>query len=108
MKHSPMRRAQLIAPFGVGAMFTAPDGTGMITAGLDGWFDPTDPDVDIEEFRVTEWRLEHNLKVAELRLPPDHRRRTRGQEPQPNLELDVPALRFPLWHFCPSAALSRT
>jgi hypothetical protein len=103
MKYSPMRRAQLVAPFGVGAMFTAPDGTGMITAGLDGWFDPASTaDLQPEEFRVSEWRLEHNLKVSELRLPPDHRRRQRGQDTHPNMGLDVPALLFPLWHFCPA------
>jgi hypothetical protein len=103
MKYSPMRRAQLVAPFGVGAMFTAPDGTSMITGGLDGWFDPSaTTDLQTEEFRISEWRLEHSLHVAELRLPPDHRRRRRGQEAQPNLDLEVPALRFPLWHFCPS------
>ena len=75
MKFSPMRRSQLVAPFGVGAMFTAPDGTSMITAGLDGWFDAASAlDLQPEEFRVSEWRLEHSLKVSELRLPPDHRR----------------------------------
>jgi len=103
MKSSPMRRAQLIAPFGVGAMFTAPDGTSMITAGLDGWFDTqANFDLQLEEFRVSEWRLEHNLRVNQLRLPPDYRRRLRGQEVRPNMGLEVPALLFPLWHFCPS------
>ena len=105
MKYSPMRRAQLIAPFGVGAMFTAPDGTGMITGGLDGWFD-TDAsrDLQLEEFRVSEWRLEKQLRVPELRLPPDHRRLRRHQEGRPNMQLDVPALLFPSWHFCPAAS----
>lgn len=105
MKYSPMRRAQLVAPFGVGAMFTAPDGTGMITAGLDGWFDPKEgSDLDVEEYIVSEWRLEPHLKVSQLRLPPDHRRPVRGQEGVKNQLLTVPALLFPLWHFCPSAS----
>ena len=83
-------------------MFTAPDGTSMITAGLDGWFDPAQSsDLRTEEFRVGEWRLEHNLKVAELRLPPDYRTPRTGQEQRPNLALDIPSLLFPLWHFCP-------
>lgn len=98
-----MRRSQLVAPFGVGAMFTAPDGTSMITAGLDGWFDPaSSADLQPEEFRVSEWRLEHSLKVSELRLPPDYRKRGQGQDAQPNMGLEVPSLLFPLWHFCPS------
>lgn len=98
-----MRRSQLIAPFGVGAMFTAPDGTSMITGGLDGWFHASGTtDLRADEFRVSEWRLEHSLHVAELRLPPDYRT-GRGNDAQPNMYLDVPALRFPLWHFCPAA-----
>ncbi len=102
MKFSPMRRAQLVAPFGVGAMFTAPDGTSMVTAGLDGWFDTSNPDLDQDEYRVSEWRLEHSLQVAELRLPPDYRRPRRGSSEHPNLGLEVPSLLFPLWHFCSS------
>lgn len=103
MRYSPIRRSQLIAPFGVGAMFTAPDGTGMITGGLDGWFDnAAHPGLEIEEFRIGEWRLEETLRVKELRLPPDYRQSRRGQDPTPNLDLGVPALLFPLWHFCPS------
>lgn len=104
MKFSPIRRAQLIAPFGVGAMFTAPDGTGMITCGLDGWFDSSNASLDEDEFIVKEWRLETQLRVNHFRLPPDHRRRTRQGEQTPNLFLDIPALVFPLWHFCPSTS----
>lgn len=104
MTSSPIRRAQLIAPFGVGAMITAPDGTAMITASLDGWFETQDgatSDLDLDEFRVTEWRLQAALKVAEFRLPPDYRQRSYGDR-QKNMLLKVPFLRFPLWHFCPS------
>ena len=32
---TPIRRAQLLAPFGVGAMITTPDGTSLIASGLD-------------------------------------------------------------------------
>lgn len=35
------------------------DGTGLITAGLDGWFDHAEhPDLGAEDIRVAEWRLE--------------------------------------------------
>ena len=83
-------------------MFTAPDGTGMITAGLDGWFDHYEHDtLEREEFRLSEWRLEEYLHVAELRRPPDNRQRRHGV-PATNTNLTVPALLFPLYHFCPS------
>ena len=34
-----MRRAQLVTPFGVGAMSVLVNGTSVITAGLDHWYD---------------------------------------------------------------------
>lgn len=103
MSQIPIRRAQLIAPFGVGAMVTGPDGSSMVTAALDAWFvpDPAHPDrLDLDEYRVDEWRLQEALQVNELRLPPDYRTfGPKGGEVK-NLWLKVPLLRFPLWHFC--------
>lgn len=104
MTRGRIRRSQLISPFGVGAMTVVPDGTSVITAGLDHWYEriggsagPT----DLREFRVEEWRLQYLLGVDHFRLPPDHRTPRRYTAPDlPNLALSVPALRFPRWHFC--------
>lgn len=102
----PLRRAQLIAPFGPGAMTVMPDGTAVLTAGLDLWFgreNGEDKDLDLNDFRVEEWRLQADLGVSHFRLPPDYReRRWQTRESQPNTELTVPVLRFPRWHFCPN------
>lgn len=98
-----VRRAQLIAPFGVGAMVVSRDGVSMICAGLDDWF-VHDADsrrsLDVEEFNVHEWRLERYLRVNHFRLPPDYREPHPGQD-NTNVKLRVPAWRFPLWHWCP-------
>ncbi|MEZ5343568.1 MAG: DUF1998 domain-containing protein [Acidimicrobiales bacterium] len=99
----PLRRAQLISPFGPGALVVGPDGVSMIVAGLDHWYrrsGGTSSSAEIAEFLVSEWRLERELGVSELRLPPEYR------EPQrfvdvPNVGLQIPLLRFPLWSFCP-------
>jgi hypothetical protein len=104
MSSGPVRRAHLIAPFGVGSMITAPNGTAMLAAGLDHWYerdgeDDDSRDLDLSEFRVEEWRLERLLRVNHFREPPDFRFAERGQR-IPNLNLTVPFLRFPLWHFC--------
>ncbi len=104
MTYAPIRRAQLISPFGVGAMVTAPDGTSMITAALDVWYqdaEGTSTGVDLEEYRFNEWRLQQALKVSEFRLPPDYRTKGHSSDTQRNLYLTVPFLRFPLWSFCP-------
>lgn len=104
---SPIRRAELLAPFGVGAMLIARNGLGLVTAGLDHWFereDGTSKNIDIQEYRVEEWRLKGLLKVDHFRLPPDFRRRRLGKD-TPNTELTVPFLRFPRWNFCPICKL---
>ena len=102
MFNSPIRRAQLIAPFGVGALLMTKEGVSLIGAGLDHWFDETgDPSnpLDSEEFLVEEWRLQKSLGVDFFRLPPDFRPRSRYGR-NINTGLTIPYLRFPTWHFC--------
>ncbi|MHB8718544.1 MAG: DrmB family protein [Candidatus Dormibacteria bacterium] len=104
MSSGPVRRAHLIAPFGVGSMIIAPNGTAMLAAGLDHWYERYGEEddsrgLDLSEFRVEEWRLERLLGVNHFREPPDFRFAERGQR-IPNLNLTIPFLRFPLWHFC--------
>ncbi|MGW4343209.1 DrmB family protein [Micrococcus luteus] len=98
MTSGNMRRAQLVSPFGVGAMSVLVDGTSVITAGLDHWFPRNNVDVALEEFRVNDWRLEARLKVQEFRLPPDYREGSKDDHR--NEKLSIPALRFPRYSFC--------
>ena len=105
MSRFPVRRAQLISPFGVGAMQVSRDGTSVITAGLDHWYEREDRSndsrtIDIDEYTLEEWRLQQMLGVKEFRLPPDFRVPRSGEQ-VPNCNLTVPFLRFPAWHFCP-------
>ncbi len=103
MSTSPIRRAHLIAPFGTGSILVAPDGTAMMAAGLDHWYryreDGTTADIELQEYKFHEWRLQARLGVDHFRLPPDYRTPQRGR-PGTNTRLTVPFLRFPRWHFC--------
>ena len=96
MRLHPLRRGQVIAPFGVGAMNTYPDGVSLMVAGLDGWF-PKDLDIDVEEFRVVEPRLARTLRVDHFRLPPDYRARDGESR---NTGIRLPGVRFPRAHTC--------
>jgi hypothetical protein len=96
---SKIRRAQLVSPFGVGAMSVLVNGTSVVTAGLDHWYPEDSPDFDSSEYIEHDWRLEARLHVSEFRLPPDFRPSGRGDDKR-NVKLKVPALRFPRWHFC--------
>lgn len=100
MSTGAMRRAQLVSPFGVGAMSILVDGTSVITAGLDHWYRVDDAStLALEEYQEHDWRLAARLSVSEFRLPPDFRYQGPGND-QRNIKLTVPVLRFPRWCFC--------
>ncbi len=94
-KPNPIRRSQLIVPFGVGAPFIGSDGTILITCGLDHWYEKAG---DVAEFQIEEWRLQELLNVSHFRLPPDYRSEGLNNK---NGSLRVPFLRFPTWYQCP-------
>jgi hypothetical protein len=98
----PLRRAQLVRPFGVGATATFPDGVSLMVAGLDHWYrEPAaGKPVDVDEFRIEEWRLQKRFGLDHLRLPPDHRESWRNSEARTNLDMTIPAVRFPGVHVC--------
>ncbi|AIY48212.2 hypothetical protein G155_24780 [Mycobacterium sp. VKM Ac-1817D] len=100
MSTGAMRRAQLVTPFGVGAMSVLVNGTSVITAGLDHWYECDDAStLALEEYQEHDWRLEARLRVSEFRLPPDFRSQGQGNDKR-NIKLTVPVLRFPRWCFC--------
>lgn len=100
MSTGAMRRAQLVTPFGVGAMSVLVNGTSVITAGLDHWYEVVDQSaLAMEEYQEHDWRLESRLKVSEFRLPPDYRPSGQGSDLR-NVRLTVPVFRFPRWSFC--------
>lgn len=91
----PIRRTQLITPFGVGAMVDFPRDESLMVAGLDAW--PFAKEACPPEWLVVEERLQARLGVQAFRLPPEHR------DPTPGVRfanLDIPAVRFPRWHYC--------
>ena len=67
MPRGPVRRGQLISPFGPGAMMILPDGVSVICGGLDHWFKHESGDtenIDQREYQVDEWRLAARLNAA--------------------------------------------
>lgn len=93
----PIRRAQLISPWGVGQMINFPKDESLMVVGLDMWEEKFRTIAELDEFKVTEERLAKRLGVKEFRLPPDFR------DPGPgvtNPSLKIPFVRFPRWHYC--------
>lgn len=92
----PIRRGQLITPFGVGSLVDFRGDESLMTAGLDEW--PFAKDECPRDWLVQEERLQARLDVTHFRLPPDYREPGRGIQ-HPNQYL--PFVRFPRWHYCP-------
>ena len=87
--NGPIRRAQAIAPFGVGAMVTMPGGTSLIMGGLDYWFQSSqesNSEINLEEFKFQEWRLQGLIGrrpfPVPARLPGDLAKRRRDPQCQ--------------------------
>lgn len=105
----PVRRSQAVSPFGVGAIVDFPGPVSLIHAGIDAW--PYDETANAHrEFRIDdEKRLARRLGVSYFVEPPDYRRPAkRGDAAQQvNMNLHLPFLRFPRWHFCPRCGLMK-
>lgn len=91
----PIRRAQLITPFGVGAMVDFPRDESLMVAGLDAWHCAKQNCPS--ELLIQEERLQARLGVRAFRLPVDHKDPGEGVK---NANLNIPAVRFPQWHYC--------
>jgi len=93
----PIRRSQLISPWGIGQMINFPKDESLMVAGLDLWEIKYRSLNDSEEFKITEERLAKRLGVKDFRLPPDFRDPQNGVQ---NASLKIPFVRFPRWHYC--------
>lgn len=104
MGSKQIRIGQLIAPFGPGSLYTDRQGIPHVIAGLDHWYKVWEESQGLiecdepGEFEIFEPRLSNLLKVDRFRAPPDLRVPLRSQEPPPNANLRIPALRFPRWY----------
>lgn len=100
-----IRRGHLIYSAGVGGLTILKNGTSMICSGLEYWFRDSDGTLSSEAIkanRVSDWRLEERLRVAELRTPPGAPDDKPSWAKQTASSVGVPFQRFPLWHVCPN------
>lgn len=93
----PIKRSQLISPWGVGQMINFPKDESLMVLGLDMWEEKFRTISELDEFKITEERLAKRLSVRDFRLPPDFRDPGLGVT---NPSLKIPFVRFPRWHYC--------
>lgn len=90
-----IRRDSLISPWGVGAIVPFPHDESLMVSGLDFWFDQ---DHNYEDFLIADERLSKRLGGKQFVMPPDYREFSQDSQ---HAEMKIPAVRFPLWHYCP-------
>ncbi len=90
-----IRRDGLISPWGVGAIVPFPHDESLMVSGLDFWFDENH---SYEDFLINDERLTKRLGGKQFVMPPDFREFSQDAQ---HAEMRVPAVRFPLWHYCP-------
>lgn len=90
-----LRRDSLISPWGVGAIVPFPHDESLMVAGLDLWFDE---EHSFEDFVIADERLSKRLGGKQFVMPPDFRDYSQDSK---HAEMKIPAVRFPLWHYCP-------
>ncbi|WP_046176222.1 DrmB family protein [Domibacillus indicus] len=108
MRDIPLRRSQLITTFGPGSLVVSQDGETALVGSLDKWYHDKDgvPLNSFGEYLVFEPRLQSLLGVNKLLAPPDFRASYSAQykgssAPQDYMNLYIPLLRYPTWHYCP-------
>lgn len=86
-----VRKSQVISPWGIGAIVPFPKNRSMMIAGLDMW------DYGGEEgfYIIDDERLSKYIGVKQLREPPVETKEG------VRTGLTIPAILFPLWHYCP-------
>jgi hypothetical protein len=103
-EETPIRRAQLISPFGVGAIITNREGVSNIVSALDFWYkDVKGNNKDINEYKSRrDRRLIKALSIDHYRFPPDYREKfgPQGHADKINSGIRIPAYRFPTFHIC--------
>jgi hypothetical protein len=107
-----LRRSQVISTYGPGAIidFRSPAGAPIsaVSGGLEAWDqDATRKNLQNDQV-IYEPRLQKKLDVDGFRTPPvgeenTGRRDARGKPVMQDRQ--IPAIRFPNWHFCPSCDL---
>jgi len=88
----PLRRSQLISPFGVGAISDFRGDEALMCGGLDEWFG-RQGDIP-EHLRLEEARLQRRLGKKFFVRPPE----CDGPD---QVKRRIPFARFPQWHYCP-------
>lgn len=102
-KKNSVRSSQLLSPFGVGQIVNFPKELSLMVCGLNLWDEKIEQgkinrgidSIKETDLRFNENRLQNTLGVDYFVKPFEYK--TAGEK---NNKLEIPAVRFPGWHYC--------
>lgn len=102
-KKNNVRSSQLLSPFGVGQIVNFPKELSLMVCGLNLWDEKIKQgktnrgadSINEADLRFNEVRLQNSLGVDYFIKPFEYK--TAGEK---NNKLEIPAVRFPGWHYC--------
>lgn len=109
-KTNNVRSSQILSPFGVGQIVNFPEEVSVMIGGLSLWDETIArakknqgaDRISEDELRFNETRLQNLLNVSFFLKPLEHK--TSGSK---NNQLQIPAVRFPGWHYCTNPKCGR-
>jgi hypothetical protein len=102
-KKNNVRSSQLLSPFGIGQIVNFPKELSLMVCGLNLWNEKIEQgkinrgidSIKESDLRFNEVRLQNTLGVEYFLKPFEYK--TAGEK---NNKLEIPAVRFPGWHYC--------
>ena len=109
-KTNNVRSSQILSPFGVGQIVNFPEEVSVMIGGLSLWDETIArakknqgaDRISEDELRFNETRLQNLLTVSYFIKPLEYK--TSGSK---NNQLQIPAVRFPGWHYCTNPKCGR-
>lgn len=109
-KKNNVRSGQLLSPFGIGQIVNLPEEVSVMVCGLSLWDEKIRQgkvnrgveSINENELRFNEFRLEKVLGVDYFVKPFEYKTSS-----SKNNYLEIPAVRFPSWHYCTNAICGR-
>lgn len=109
-KKNNVRSSQLLSPFGIGQIVNFPKELSLMVCGLNLWDEKIEQakinrgvnSIKESDLRFSEARLQKTLGVDYFVKPFEYK--TSGEK---NNKLEIPAVRFPGWHYCTNQKCGR-
>lgn len=98
-KEINIAKGKLVGEKGPGSLYVDTEGISYLISAVDKWYEDAKSNINIEELKIRDARIERMLNIDHLRKVPAYIKHNFSQE-SVNTEMEIPIQRFPLVHYC--------